>query len=166
MSSTWKPALESQFAAALDMLENAIRACPDDVWDDAALDVAQRYWYLAYHTLFWLDFYLSDREQGFWPPAPFTLGELDPAGVYPERAFTRDELLGYLGHGREKLRHALGWLTDARAVERCGFDRHEMSVLEMHFYNMRHVQHHTAQLNLVLRQRTASAPAWVGRGKV
>ena len=31
--------------------------------------------------------------------------------------------------------------------------------------NLRHVQHHTAQLNLLLRQRTDSAPRWVSRGR-
>jgi hypothetical protein len=30
-------------------------------------------------------------------------------------------------------------------------------------YNLRHVQHHAAQLNLILRQVTDSAPDWVGR---
>jgi hypothetical protein len=28
-------------------------------------------------------------------------------------------------------------------------------------YNMRHVQHHAAQLNLILRQTIDSAPGWV-----
>jgi uncharacterized damage-inducible protein DinB len=36
-------------------------------------------------------------------------------------------------------------------------------VLELLLYDLRHLQHHTAQLNLLLRQRTNSAPRWVGR---
>jgi hypothetical protein len=36
----------------------------------------------------------------------------------------------------------------------------------MLLYNLRHVQHHAAQLNLILRQVTNSAaPAWVRRAK-
>ena len=164
MTPAWKPALEHQFAAALDMLENAIRACPAAAWDDASLPVSQRFWYLAYHTLFWLDFYLAEREAGFAPPSPYTLGELDPAGVYPERACSPPELLGYLAHGRDRLRGALASLNEARAAELCGFKAREMSVLELHLYNLRHVQHHAAQLNLLLRQHTNSAPGWVGKG--
>lgn len=164
VTPAWKTALDSQFVAALDMLENAVRACPAQEWDDGSLPVAQRFWYLAYHTLFWLDCYLAERDEGFAPPPPYTLGELDPAGVYPERAYAPDELLHYLAHGRAKLGVALGTLTDARAAERCGFATHDMSVLELHLYNLRHVQHHAAQLNLLLRQRTDSAPRWVGRG--
>jgi len=29
---------------------------------------------------------------------------------------------------------------------------------------MRHVQHHAAQLNMLLRQKTDSAPDWVSKG--
>jgi len=166
MTLQWKSALQHQYVAALDMLENAIRACPEALWDDADTPVPQRFWYLAYHTLFWLDFYLSEREQGFAPPAPFTLGEMDPAGVYPERSYARSELLAYLAHGRAKLNGALMSLDETRAGERCAIAAREMSVFELRLYDMRHVQHHTAQLNLLLRQRTDSAPAWVGRGRL
>jgi uncharacterized damage-inducible protein DinB len=41
-----------------------------------------------------------------------------------------------------------------------------MSRLELLLYNMRHVQHHAAQLNLILRQTIDSAPRWVGKAKM
>jgi uncharacterized damage-inducible protein DinB len=40
-----------------------------------------------------------------------------------------------------------------------------MSVAELLLYNMRHVQHHAAQLNLILRQKIDSAPNWVSKTK-
>ena len=40
-----------------------------------------------------------------------------------------------------------------------------ITVLELFIYDMRHVQHHVGQLQLLLRQRTDSAPAYVGRGR-
>ena len=123
------------------------------------------FWYVAYHTLFFLDFYSSESEKGFTPPAPFTLDELDPAGLLPERPYTKDELLTYLEHGREKCRAAIEALTDDAARERCGFERLDMSVAELLLHSMRHVQHHTAQLNLILRQTVDAAPRWVGRAK-
>jgi uncharacterized damage-inducible protein DinB len=39
-----------------------------------------------------------------------------------------------------------------------------MSNGELLLYNMRHVQHHAAQLNMLLRQTTNSAPRWVSKG--
>jgi hypothetical protein len=147
--------------AAIDMLENAIVACPDALWSDRTQ--RPEYWYVAYHTLFFLDYYHSESAEGFAPPAPFTLEELDPAGIIPERPFTKDELLGYLEHGREKCRAIVATLTEETASEVRRFNGQDWTVLEWLLSSMRHVQHHTAQLNLILRQQTDSAPRWVGR---
>ncbi|HKW51541.1 MAG TPA: DinB family protein [Candidatus Eisenbacteria bacterium] len=163
MNSTWKAIVWQQFGAAIDMLENAMRECPDDLWRDRSKQ--PEYWYLVYHTLFWLDFYLSAPDEGFTPPAPFTLDEMDPAGLIPERPYTKKELQAYLEHGRKKCREAIGALTDARGNKRCQFGWGEASYSELLLYNMRHVQHHAAQLNLILRQQIDSAPRWVAKAR-
>jgi hypothetical protein len=41
----------------------------------------------------------------------------------------------------------------------------DFSFAELLLYNMRHVQHGAAKLNLILRQRTGSAPPWVARAR-
>ncbi len=67
------------------------------MWNDPAFPPGfSEFWYVAYHCLFWTDLYLSGAVEGFTPPAPFTLDELDPAGVLPDRQYTREELLAYL----------------------------------------------------------------------
>jgi len=154
-----KDAVWKQFGAAIDMMENAIRHCPDDLWADDSHK--HPLWYMTYHTLFFLDFYLSETEEGFHPPKPFTLSELDPRGILPERTYTKDELLQYLEHSRQKCRKRIASLTEETAFSRCGFERRNFSNLEMLLYNMRHVQHHCAQFNAILRQRIDSAPDWV-----
>src|SRR5436190_18885838 len=146
-----KTVLASQYGAALDMLENAIRACPDTLWDDGAAPVAQQFWYLAFHTLWWHDYYFAANEAAHAPPEPFTMDEMDPAGIYPANAYTCEQLLAFLEHGRGRCRARLGALTDTEAAAPCGFDRRDMSALELFLYNLRHVQHHAAQLNLLLR---------------
>ncbi|MBI5266923.1 MAG: DinB family protein, partial [candidate division Zixibacteria bacterium] len=119
----------------------------------------------AFHTLFFLDFYLSDSAEGFAPPAPFGLEEMDPAGALPPRVYTKEELLTYLAHCREKCRRAVRSLTDEKAHAQCGSLRPGLTFFELHMYTMRHVQHHAAQLNLLLRQKTDSAPGWVSIAK-
>jgi len=127
---------------------------------------ATEYWYVVFHTLFFLDFYLSDSSEGFTPPVPFTLDELDPAGVLPERVYTKDELRTYLAHGRKKCRARIEALTEESIGQRCRFERPDVTVSELLLYNMRHVQHHAAQLNLILRQTIDSAPTWVSKTKI
>lgn len=163
MDATWRAIIWRQFGASIEMLENAVRACPGDLWGDRSR--RPEFWYVVYHTLFWLDLYLSGSAEGFAPPAPFTLGETGPAGLLPDRAFTKDELQAYLAHGRAKCRETIEALTDEAARRRCEFSWGAVSFAELLLYNMRHVQHHAAQLNLMLRQATDSAPGWVARAE-
>jgi hypothetical protein len=153
----------SQFGASLEMLENAIAACPDEVWGAAA--GFQEFWYISFHTLFWLDLYLHGPIEGFLPPEPFGTEELDSKGVFPERVYRKEELLGYLQHCRTRLRNTLNRLDDEMASRPITHGSRSMSFEELLWYNMRHVQHHTAQLNLILRQRTDTAPGWVSKTK-
>ena len=158
----WKTIIWQQLGAAVESLENAIKACPEKVWGDKA--GSHEFWYITYHTLFFLDYYMSCTDEGFAPPEPFTLSELDPSGLLPERVYTKDELLKYLEHGRNKSRKVIDVLTEETAHKPCGFKK-DLTVAELYLYTMRHVQHHAAQLNLLLRQQTDSAPEWVARAK-
>src|SRR6266849_1769971 len=151
MDTTFRAIVWQQFGAAIDMLENAILACPDQLWSDRSQ--RPEFWYLVYHTLFFLDLYLSGSLAGFVPPAPFTLDELDPAGLLPARPYSKDELQAYLEHGREKCRATIEALTDEQARQPGGGSGGEMSFAELLLYNMRHVQEHAAQLNLMLGQQ-------------
>jgi len=171
MDITFTNAIGSQFGAAIDMLDNALRACPDELWrirlwnDPSMPPEFSEFWYVAYHCLFWLDLYLSGAIEGFTPPAPFTLDELDPAGLLPDRVYTKAELLTYLDHSRRKLQSTIESLTDERASRGCKFTWGEVSFVELLLDNMRHVQEHAAQLNLILGQNSASARSWVAKSK-
>jgi len=158
MEETWKIVVWQQFGATIDMLENAMRACPDNLWNDRTQQPV--FWYLVYHRLFCLDFYLSDPDTSFVPPSPFTLDETDPDAV-PERSYTKDQLQNYLELGREKCRALIASLTDKSSGEQLAIGSFEGSRIELLLYNLRHVQHHAAQLNLILRQQIDSAPRWV-----
>jgi hypothetical protein len=162
MATIWKTIIWRQFGASIEMLENAMVACPDEVWNDRAAQ--PEFWYLVYHTLFWLDLYLSGKFEGFAPPAPFTLDELDPAGVMPGRVYAKEELQTYLRHCRRKCRATIEGLTDEKARD-LSIGWGDFTFAELLLDNMRHVQHHAAQLNLILRQKIDSAPGWIAKAK-
>lgn len=167
MTDAWKSMVWGQLGAAVDMLENAIAACPDALWGDRSRQ--PEFWYVVYHTLFLLDAYLSGELDGFTPPEPYNMDELDPSGILPDRVYTRDEMLAYLRHGRDKCRATIEAMTEEEAARPAGFPWLELNRGELMLTSLRHVQHHTAQLNLILRQVTDSAPRWVvsegGRGR-
>jgi len=141
--SSFKSILWQQLGAAIDMLENAMHACSDELWGDHTQH--PQFWYIAYHTLFFLDFYLTDSVVEFTPPAPFTLSELDPKGMLPERVYTKEELQTYLEFGPGKCKTAIESLTDEKTNRRFKYGRIDLSIAELFLYNLRHVQHHAGQ---------------------
>ena len=154
-----KKTIWSQLGASVKMLGNAIAACPDELWSDSS--VPKPYWTQAYHALFFLDLYLSESPTLMNPPSKYKPLERGPNGPVPQRAYTRAELLEYLEYGRAKARSTIDALTEEMITKECGFSWVGISVAELFFYNSRHVQHHAAQLNLLMRQRIDSAPRWV-----
>ena len=159
-----KELIWNQFGAALDTLENAINSCPDENWiDDTSY---HQIWYMASHTLFWIDYYLTEDRENFHPPKPFGMEEMDPAGVIPDPPYTKDELLTYLEYNRNKSREFIKNLTEKKANELFEFGRVSLTYSRLVLYVLRHIQHHSAQINLLLRQQTNSAPGWVFESKV
>lgn len=160
MDNSLKEMLRNQFIASIDMLENSIKACPEDLWDTDS-----KFWYISYHTLFFLDYYLTIEADNFSPPLPFSLSEFDSEGIMPERTYTKEELLTYLNHCRRKCYDLISGITPENSDRRFVNEYRNYNIFEILLYNMRHVQHHMAQLNLLLRQNGNEAPDWVSRGR-
>ena len=177
MDSLWRTILWKQFGAAIDMLDNALVSCPDAlwrqaVWQDSSVSSGRaEVWYVAYHTLFWLDLYLYGSEEGFVPPAPYALVEQDDAsGPIPDEAYSKEQVRDYLAFCREKCRTTIEGMTDERARQPMSFPwaRGEaVSYYELQLYNMRHVQEHAAQLNLLLGRHGVPGEQidWVARAR-
>ncbi len=161
MESTIKAELWNQYGAALDMLENALVKCPDSLWDDE-----NKFWYNAYHCLFFTDYDLTTDPENFHPPEPYTMSEMDPSGIMPERTYTKEELIAYLGHSREKARKLIGRPIEELINMRWNNGRRNYSMIEHLLHSMRHVQHHTGQLNMLLGKVDHDLPIWVSQTKI
>lgn len=159
MDNTINTALCNQFGAALTMLENAFHQCPDAHWDTEI-----KFWYKAYHCLCWTDYFLTIEPKEFVPPHPFTLSEFDQ--TMPEASYTKQELLTYLQHCRQKANALISNLTLEQYASRWINQFKNYSLLEIILYNLRHVQHHAAQLNLHLRQQVNNAPGWISQASI
>lgn len=167
MIAVVQKALNSQFGAVLKMLENTIMQCPPDLWQGRLWQERQlqpefaEFWYIVSHTLFWTDLYLTGQYDGFMPPAPFTLVEMDPAGVLPDRVYTQQQLLDYLSHCRKKSVECVNALTEENVARVCHLVWGDVSYFELLLDTLRHIQEHTAQLNLYLGQLRGNPARWV-----
>jgi hypothetical protein len=163
MNNFWNTIIWQQFGAAIDMLENALQACPDELWRERVWDDTEEvqygeFWFVVYHTLVWLDRYISGAPKDFIPPAPFIKCRL------PEEPYTREALQAYLDQIRQKSQATLEGLTDEKATQICKFPWEggmEISFAELQLYNMRHIQEHASQLSLHLGHKAGFAPDWV-----
>jgi hypothetical protein len=149
--------LWTQFGATIDMLENSMLTCPDTLWNGS------QFWYISYHTLFYLDYYLCDEPLNFLPPEPFTLSEFEPEGKLPDRVYNKPELLNYLKFCRNKCKHLITAFAIEDSEKRFVSKQKNYSMFEIMLYNLRHVQHHVGQLNLLLRQNSNEPPKWVSQ---
>jgi len=150
-----------QFSVAIDRLGDALRDCPEELWekrlweDEPGQWVAAgfaAFWYQGYHALFWLDLYLTGAEEGFLPPAPFDLVEMQAGETLP-RTYRREELLGYLALCRQRCQATIDTLTPESASRLCKFPWGEVPFAELLLYTMRHVQEHAGQLHMFLGQQ-------------
>ncbi|MFN8371529.1 MAG: DinB family protein [Anaerolineae bacterium] len=165
MDAEFKTTLWQQFGAAIDMFEDAINLCPDHLWSTVLWKDTEdarygQFWFIAYHTVFWLDLYLSDATyKSFLPPPPFVRGKL------PDEPYTKVQILTYLAQSRAKCQTTIEALTDDKAREPRTYNWIEASFLEMLLYTMRHVQEHAGQLSLVLGQHDVSGMDWVTQAR-
>lgn len=164
MDAELKTSIWQQYGAAIDTLDDAINLCPDALWTavlwkDPEHAEYGKYWFVAYHTVFWIDLYLYGSYEDFLPPAPFVRGKL------PEKPYTKEQVRAYLESCRRKCQSTIEGLTDEQAFRRCTFNWVEASYVEMQLYGMRHVQEHAAQLNLFLGQQGVTGQDWVPQAR-
>ena len=166
-----KKSLWKQFGASIDTLEKAITLCPENLFAEN-----KRFFYMTFHTLIFLDYYLTIPPQNFSSPLPYTItnpGDMPENAIddlIPDRFYSKRELLDYLLSSRDKGHKLIAGLTEEkiqneRFIEEFESDAMNYSILEILLYNMRHVQHHAAQLNLLLRKEINNAPKWVFEAK-
>lgn len=156
-------AVRQQFDAALTMLRRAIEDCPLALWERPSERMG--YWFLAYHALFFVDHDLHPADIPFESPW-FDRHEYHVRFVEPpfEDPYSQADLLAYLDQCWTRAAEVLETLGRGESLDSLGTRRLEISPLEVVLYELRHVQHHTAQLNTLLRAEGVEPHAWVRRG--
>lgn len=146
------------------MLLQAISNCPESLWFADAYE--NKFWHIAYHTLFYAHLYLHPSEAEFVPwakqrPEYRLLGAHHsfPPRPKPDVPYTKPDLLELYYICSQEL---AGRVHSVPLDSPSGFDWLPFSRMELHVYNIRHIQHHTAQLIDRLRTTRNIPTNWVG----
>lgn len=146
-----RKSIAGQFDAALCMLDDCIRKCPPEHWD--GLIAKYPFWQVAYHTLCFVDLYLSPSEDEFEPRADLHPGGWDEFNQeYPSRRFEPREFIDYLSICREKMHTTIEAETPESLDGASGQLHLPFSRLELRLYNIRHMHSHAGQLSAFLRR--------------
>jgi uncharacterized damage-inducible protein DinB len=158
--------LTGQFEASLAMLNACIQACPAEHWEGKIANGTFRW--VAYHTLFFLDLYLTPSEEQFHLRDLHQRGgdEREPVA---SPGLTKEDTLSYLQLCRQKVIESLSAESAKSLAGPSGFSWYQCTRGELHIINIRHVQHHTGQLSAYLRRvdpacRERPALPWVTTG--
>lgn len=168
MIETYRKLIANQYAASLGTLKLSVERCPDDLWNEPVGQ--QPFCRVAFHTLFFADYYLGPNEDGFRNQAFHRehaeffadyeqLEEREPVALYE-----RPAIEAYVRHCRDKAATVTAAETEESLRGPSGFPRREFSRAELHVYSIRHIQHHAAQLSLRLRINTGEGIPWIGSG--
>ncbi len=151
--------LAHQYKSGLSMLAEAVRSAKDELWISNSKGGAP-YWCIAYHALFYTHLYIEPSEAAFKPwkhhrEEVVKLGNPDVGEPY-----SKEEMLSYLELVEKRVLEALSEI-DLSAAD-SGFSWKHRSTLEHKLENLRHLQHHTAQLMWMLREADGKSIPWDG----
>jgi hypothetical protein len=126
---------------------------------------------VAFHALFFTDFYLGGPNEDAFRGQPFHRENGPIFRDYEELEervqvllYDKPAIKAYLMHCREKASQAIRAESDESLRAPCGFARKPFSRAELYVLNIRHLQHHVAQLSLRLRLDANESVSWVASG--
>ena len=164
MLETYKTLITNQFEAALSTLKMCIDQCPAEAWNAPVANLA--FCQAAFHALFYADCYLGIDDEALKQQA-FHLENADFFRDYEEMEDREQKLLydkpdldKYAEHCRRKALATIAAETADTLKAPCGFHWLKFTRAELYVYNIRHIQHHAAQLSLRLRLNEAASIPW------
>ena len=169
MLDTLKELLAHQYEASLSMLNLAIARCPDASWNERV--AKWKFCQAAFHAVFFSDVYLQPGDDvEVFMRQPF---HVEHGGVFRDYEELEDRpqvllyekpfVLSYLQSVRRKAQTTIALESADVLAGPSGFRRRKCSRAELHVYNIRHIQHHAAQLSLRLRLDAQIDIPWVSR---
>jgi hypothetical protein len=162
-----KNALNEQYGAAIEMLKQNLKACPKEVWDDRT--DGPPFWHVAYHAMWFLDWYLSDSKkarENFKSKFGGVSSHLEQLNKTPDIILTPHQLFDYLSEIKQKAKNRFENLASDELNRPSIFDWHGNSVLSSILYNLRHLMLHIGALNLRLHRKGVKLDNWISHQRI
>ena len=163
--SQFTTALSEQYGAALIMLENIVKNCPEELWNDSGKEIFVSQ--VVNHVLFFVDYYLSknkDESGRFKAKLGDDLMGERTDGMDWNKIYSKTELLAYISDLRPKAKERFEKLEMADLSKASVFEWHGSSVLSSFLYNLRHIMLHVGALHVRVNATGIEPQKWVSKG--
>ena len=157
-----KKSIVSQYFASLEMLKQAVEACPEALWYDTGY--RNPYWRTAFHALFYTHLYLQPTEQDFIPWQGLD-EQYRKLGASPDleetvEPLSKEQILDYIDFCHQEVEKQVA-AQDLSAES--GFSWISLDKFEHQIYSIRHIMQHTGELFERLGSTGGPDVHWVGR---
>jgi hypothetical protein len=166
MTDLCKRTVGNQFEAALSTINWCIELTSSKAW--GGLVARYPFSQVVFHSLFFADYYLDTDPTAFRKQL-FHVANAELFDDYeqlqdrePLAIYKKDQLMPYVEFCRQKALMNMATETASSLAATTTLTRYPMSRLELHLYNIRHLQHHAAQLVLRLRLEQDADIPWIG----
>ena len=152
--------------ASFKMLENTIRNANEKTWTAKINNMP--FWQICYHVLWYTDFYFHANQATF-QPQPFDIKGIKDIHDKPnawlveqqKHPISKSDMLAYLTVARQKAFQFIQGINESYFTTPSPFEWHGFPMIDLVDYNLRHLQHHIAYLNIILRREQDLGSPWI-----
>jgi hypothetical protein len=161
-----KKSYSRQIGAAFKMLENVINNANDTTWTSRLNNMP--FWQICYHVLWYTDFYFHANQETFRPQS-FDMEGIKNYWIKPDsqmienqkHPISKKDMLFYCNYGRQKAQQFIDGIDVTYFTTPSPFEWHGFPKIDIVDYNIRHLQHHIGQLDIILRREQDIGNPWI-----
>ena len=155
-----------QIGAAFKMLEYTIDKANDTTWTARINNMP--FWQICYHVLWHTDFYFHANQATFQPQS-FDMKGIKNISIKPDSQMIEDQkhpiskrnMKAYCTYAKQKANQFIQNINESYFTTPSPFEWHGFPKIDLVDYNLRHLQHHVGQLDIILRREQNMGNPWI-----
>ena len=166
-----KKSYSRQIGAAFKMLEHVIDNANDSTWTARINNMP--FWQICYHVLWFTDFYFH-ADQASFQPQSFDMEGIHNYWIKPDsqmienqkHPISKSTMRAYCTYAEQKANQFIQNINDTYFTDPSPFEWHGFPKIDLIDYNLRHLQHHVGQLDVLLRREQNIGNPWIMHAEI
>jgi hypothetical protein len=161
-----KKSYSRQLGATFKMLEYTIDKANETTWTARINNMP--FWQICYHVLWFTDFYFHANQATFQPQS-FDMEGIHNYWIKPDsqmienqkHPISKSNMKAYCKYVRQKANQFIQGINGTYFTTPSPFEWHGFPKIDLVDYNLRHLQHHVGQLDIIVRRDQNIGNPWI-----